>query len=716
MAIAGRSHSGLGETHRRALSVLRDHPWATASQAGALMGASQRSAQRYLSGLVSDGLAQTAQAPLVRGSLYAPSSDGIAALAGSRQKARTYAHAFHVDGLSLAQTLLRTHPLLWARDFLALLAARGELQWAVSPWKARPGRKQTLRLDGYGCALWMGRYVLFAIVADPGGLAVEGYAPLFKSFSRWAGGDDFDVMGVRPALVLLTTYARRAQQLAVLWRDVAGRESGASLDLFVAVFDDLARNPAGWWRGGSAQQGPLWSGCRGSATALTRPWPSLSPVAASRFARVRDLVAWLQESERGLRRAVRAFLALSGKEWGVLEQVARWPLLRGADLASLGEYGENGVGVIAAALRELEGSDLVDVVRDGDAARRSLELQQAQLRGRLAQAELDAAVGQERPDRRSAVEERLARIGDDLQILLDQGEGGEKRYVLSPLGLELLAAARGLPPLAYGRARLWPVGYENRDGRRVAALRTGRYLLAYEHTVLVDEFFLGLRRLAVEQWRDLNRNHELLIWDSVECARYFWDGHGRQVLLPDAGGVYRIGGETYEFWLEMDRGRSVGGKHGKGLRRKYERYYLYRRRPDAIYGGDLPRLLIVTPQLGRARQVRRVILDLAQERREPPLPVYFATLVDLWREPEKLSDGSLAPRPLYEDGNGRRGRPARKVMWPGLRVWYRVDDFGAPTWCFEGLGRMPPGTQRGLDLKTPSGKTRAGARRSAARM
>lgn len=607
---------------------------------------------------------------------------------------------------------------LWARDFLALLAARGGLQWAVSPWEARLNRGTPLRLDGYGCALWMGRYIPFAVVADPGGLAVEGYAPLFRNLSRWAGGSEFTRTGVRPALVLLTTYARRAHQLLVLWRDVADREGGGSLDVFVAVFDDLARNPAAWWRGGSAQQGPLWSGCRGSATAPSRPWPSLLPRAVPRSARAQNLAFWLQESDRGLRRATRAFLALSGKEWGVLEQVARWPLLRSTDLALLGEYGENGVGAIADALRELENLGLVDVVRNGDAARRSLELQQAQLRGRLARTNGTdgdcpgpGRMGVEGNSTRAGLEQRLARVGDELQSLLGRGEEGEKRYVLSPHGLELLAATRGLPPLAYGRARLWPVGYEDRDGRRMVALRTGRYLLAYTHTVLINEFFLGLRRLAVEQWRDFHRNHHLLIWDSVECVRYFWDDRGRQVLLPDAGGVYLIGSETYEFWLEMDRGHSAGGKHGESLRRKYERYYLYRKRPDAIYGGDLPRLLIVTPQLGRMRQVRQIIIELAQERKEPPLPVFFATLDDLWRSPERLSDGSLSPRPLHDGGNRGPGRPARAAMWPGLRVWYRIDDPGTPTWCFEGLGHMPAGTQRGLDLAAPPRKPRAGTRR-----
>jgi hypothetical protein len=692
----------VSESELRVLYLLRDHPWSTASQVTGLVNLPLRSVHRYLSNLLRAGLVQAVHVPQVRGSLYAPSADGIALLAGSKRKTKTYARAFHIDCLGLAETLLRAHSLTWARGFLTMLVVPGAkgLQWAVSPWEARSGRT-ILRLDACGCVLWMGRYVPFAVLADPGGLAVEGYARVFMNFAQWTRRADL-ARGVRPVLVMLTTYTRRALQLSVLWRDVTGRLESTHLDMFVAVSDELARNPAGWWRGGTAEQGPLWSGCHGSRVAIPRPWPSLAPCPGSRPVRVEDLAVWMRDGEHGWRRLVRGFLALSGKEWEVLEGVARWPLLRSVGLALLSGYSDCGAGVVAKALQNLEAQGLVEVVWESDATRSGLELQQAQVRGRLTKATEDGS--------REKVEQRLARIERALRDLPQKGYG-ERRYVISHLGLELLARTHAMPPLAYGRARLWPVGYEEIDGRRVVVLRIARYLLAYQHTLLINEFFLGLRRLAEEQWRQLHRNHQLLIWDSVECARWFWDDQGRQRLLPDAGGVYQIGQEVYEFWLEVDRGHSVGGKHGQALRRKYERYYLYRRRPDAIYGGSMPRLLIVTRQLGRARQVRQVIVDLARERGEPPLRAYVATLDDIWREPERLPDGTLRSQ---SGDDGGPGRPARKMMWPGLRAWRRVDDFSRLTWCFEGLGRMPPGTQRGLDLRALSRETQAHSRRSAA--
>lgn len=50
---------------------------------------------------------------------------------------------------------------------------------------------------------------------------------------------------VWPVLVMLTTYARQAHQFSVLWRDVVERSVGADLDMFVAVFAELARNLTG---------------------------------------------------------------------------------------------------------------------------------------------------------------------------------------------------------------------------------------------------------------------------------------------------------------------------------------------------------------------------------------------------------------------------------------------------------------------------------------
>lgn len=167
--------------------------------------------------------------------------------------------------------------------------------------------------------------------------------------------------------------------------------------------------------------------------------------------------------------------------------------------------------------------------------------------------------------------------------------------------------------------------------------------------------------------------------------------------------------------------QSVAGKKEEALRRKYERYYLYRRHLDGIYGRRMPRVLVPggDPQIGRARQVQRVVMELAEEMGERPLPVYITTLDDVWLEGKRGMDGTLHPCRGGSDGRCPEsvegpGRPARKRMWPGLRVWHKVDEFGRLVWCFERLGRTPPGTQQGVDLTAQRRKVQAHSRRSRA--
>lgn len=712
----------------RVLYTLRDHPWASSSHVAGLTQIPLRSVQRYLSKLASDGLVQRQRVPLVRGWLYAPSVDGIIQMAGGKRRARRYANAFYLDAYHLAGSLLRSHSLIQARDFLVSLTDEGSMQWSVSPWEARVNRR-LLNLDAYGCASWMGKYHRFAIIVDPGSLAVEGYKQVFKQFARWAD-KAFDWRDGRPNLLMLTTYMRRAYQLAVLWHETIGRTvKDLGVEIFVAVAAEVAADPAGqdgvdreertlmhedeavggsgvrsgrWWRGKTGDQGPLWKGCYGQEEIIPRPWPSL--VRSRRSGKVQDVGKWASRGERGRRAHLRAFLDLSGKDWKVLKQVARWPFLKSVELALLGGYSSTGAGMIAQSLNALEEKALIRSVQDEDAQRRRLELQRAQLQGRLAETDDDVETVN--------LMQRLLRVEDELaQFAGGEGDSdGVSRYALAHSGLGLLAATRGIPPLAYGRARLWPVKHVDKGGKRVVDFSISSYLLAWQHTVLTIEFFLGLRRLAEEQWYGMHRNHHLLVWDSVECRRWFYTSRGRRLLVPDSGGVYQIGEETYNFWLEMDRGHSEAGKHGQVLRRKYERYYLYRRRPDAVYGRDMPRILVVTPQFGRAQQVQMAVMDLARERREPPLPVYVTTLDDIWL-PGERSEGTLRPR---RGGNNGPGRPMDSRMWPGLRVWRRVDDFGKLVHCFEGLGQIPDGTQRGLDLYRLGREAKAHSHRSRA--
>ncbi len=687
----------------RILHTLASHPWATADQVSALTGIAT-TVYYYLNHLIDDGLVQTAQAPLIRARLHAPSESGIIQLAGGRRKARAYARALGLDSYRLAGALLRAQSLTLVRDFLVEMTTSvtgGHLQWAVSPYHVSAGRRP-LRLDGYGAALWLGEFHRFAVLGDPGGLAVQGYVPLFKRFLRWRESDQFTSHTARPILVMLTTYERRAHQLTVLWhREVQRTDRGADAELFVGLGGKAAGadGTSRWWRAEAAGQGALWRGHRGSASAIPRPRPSLVSSGRERRVRIVNLADWTGDTRRG--EELEMFLSLSGKMWRVLNQVGTWPLLRSGDLARLANYGTTGAGLYAGMLQELTERGLVRVVRREDAERALKELHHAQLKGKL--------VKVDDPVAHVKLMSRMLKLEDELAER-HTTPTSVKRYVLSPRGLRLLAAARGMTPLAYGRARHWPVGYAEVEGERVVALRIKRLLLSWDHTQLANEFFLGLRRLSERQWA-MGRNHRLLIWDSWECRRWYHGPNGKRLVLPDGGGIYQIGEEAYEFWLEVDRESHLTGQHERALRRKFERFYLYRQRPDSLHGRSMPRILLVTKQIGRAARVSDSIMSLARERGEPPLSVYITTQDDIWLRSKRVEDGTLVP---HRGKPEKPGRPPRKRMWPGLKVWRRADQFSRYTWCFEGLGRMPPGTQQAIDSLQLRREVRAHTNRSRA--
>jgi hypothetical protein len=52
------------------------------------------------------------------------------------------------------------------------------------------------------------------------------------------------------------------------------------------------------------------------------------------------------------------------------------------------------------------------------------------------------------------------------------------------------------------------------------------------------------------------KRHALMVWDESECRRYYQAEGWRRALVPDSGGVYRIGQGAYEFFLESGTGHA----------------------------------------------------------------------------------------------------------------------------------------------------------------
>lgn len=624
------------------LRVLRDHPWCDAWQLAGFSGLSKSVTYRVLTELSRKRLVWSPKihVPDVQGKVYALGREGLIRLSGGPRVAGPYARAFGLDPMSLGQALLRVRALSWGRNLLVSLLAQGQhLSWAISPARLKVGSR-SLVLDGHGVvAPYPGRHVTFGLLVDTGGIAVEGWSDKLRLFMLWA-----EEVGVRPALVILTTYAARAAQFVTLWNDlVTRRGSGATGCLYVGAVSELGTGDARWLTPDGMRR-YLWEGMVGDTQGLARPWPEVKLDSSRKLSREEALGSCTLHGALGGNLVLHKFGELWATEWRLLEAIASWPLLRPAELAALMHWQG---GHTAHGARRLQELGLVEAKRLAEGRR-------------------------------------------------------EERLILSPLGIKLLAATHGMRARRFGRARHWPVG---RKGP--VRLYLGAYEYAVKHTLLTVEFMIGLRRLA-DWWWDAGYFHRLAIWDSVECVRRYFDARGRRRLIrPDAGGVYQIGRETYPFLLEVDRDRG----HSERIVAKFRKYYESRRYPGPLEVGPMPRILILCIGEGRARQINEALIGLTQEFEEPVLDAAITTVERIRLRGRFCEDGTVERVEPVD-----RGRPVAPSLWPGLREWRLAgEQFGHPTWCFEGLApSRRHAALRPLDLQALGREVRRESRASQA--
>ncbi|MCY4639834.1 MAG: replication-relaxation family protein [Chloroflexi bacterium] len=197
--------------------------------------------------------------------------------------------------------------------------------------------------------------------------------------------------------------------------------------------------------------------------------------------------------------------------------------------------------------------------------------------------------------------ERLAScgvIGADAQppgraAIPGAGDAGEPRYLLTELGMRLLAAHAGVPPATF--ARHGGVTVVPGPGRpRPRALRHR------EHTLGVNRVAARLARGAraagwrLAQWRnEAESTHRFL----AEDGRIAW-------IRPDASGVLVRGAAARPFLLEYDRGTLDSGDYHAKLE-GYRRYYAARE-----WEGHFPRepaLLFVCSDRRAEHRVRLAV-------------------------------------------------------------------------------------------------------------
>lgn len=150
-----------------------------------------------------------------------------------------------------------------------------------------------------------------------------------------------------------------------------------------------------------------------------------------------------------------------------------------------------------------------------------------------------------------------------------------QHYVLGPIGVEILAAERGLEPRELGV--------------RPSRLRQLEHSQRLRHLMEINSFFCRLaylcRRLAdaaLETW-----------WGEARCAAT-WS----PIVRPDGFGVVRIGGLKLRFFLEIDRGTEEHERIATKCA-EYARAARLSNAPDV--------LLFILPTGRREIEVRRVL-------------------------------------------------------------------------------------------------------------
>ena len=167
------------------------------------------------------------------------------------------------------------------------------------------------------------------------------------------------------------------------------------------------------------------------------------------------------------------------------------------------------------------------------------------------------------------------------------GDSSPYHYVLGEMGIEVVAAARGIPPRQ--------LAYRVEDGLQLAHSQRLQHIVGIND--VYADLVAGARRqpagAALTKW-----------WSEWRCAE-----HWGAVVGPDAYGRWREAGIEGDFFLEYDRGTEATGQ----LARKVADYATLAEGTELITP-----VLVWLPSTRREAEVRRA-LDAARSRDVPIL-------------------------------------------------------------------------------------------------
>lgn len=498
-----------------------------------------------------------------------------------------------------------------ARRLIAECAHDAEIVWSLSPFSlaAEAARAEgradwpqldvtrdvglslrRLRLAALACLRFGPEsYRTVAMLADPGGLALDWFWHQFRAYHAWARRSEFTGRyRALPVLLVIAANERTRSELGALWAGAAGRrrsEAHLRLTTYAALSQPWAVRP---WHDERGRVAGLWQGWATAERPAEKPvshaglwWAAFDsgagpePVPASAPSSQSPLLAWARRywQRHGLRptaKGRRAHLievqrTLTPTARAALRAVGRYPLLTTRDLAA------------------------VLAVRADHAA-------------------------------------RALHMLSELALIDAYPPAG---YALSAGGLALLAGWARCEPREYALLRRWPV--REQDGALYVATEAWR--AEADHTRWILACLAGLRRYGPRHGLTLT------VWDQwrADAART----GGKTIIFPDAVGVVRTARGECTFWLEVDRAT----QRGQALWAKLERYYA---RP-----APAPRLLIVVAEGGEARlQALRRRLRALDAQQHTRLDVRLARADQLEVRPGDLDPGRPVWRTPHESAPG----------------------------------------------------------------
>jgi protein involved in plasmid replication-relaxation len=195
---------------------------------------------------------------------------------------------------------------------------------------------------------------------------------------------------------------------------------------------------------------------------------------------------------------------------------------------------------------------------------------------------------------------------------------GPRAYLLTAAGAGVAAQVTGI----------------NRKVLGLRTARTGRSFLHINHTLAINDFYVGLH-VAIRQI------HGGLVWVDEDGVRSYYSHNGKPTLTPDGAAEIRAEQKNVRAFIEIDRGT----ERRLWLRAKFQRYL---RHLAGRVGADRFHVLFVVPDATRETTVRQVAAFAFRWAPRPTPGVWTTTNVLL------AAHGPLGPVWARVLGSGER--------------------------------------------------------------